>query len=106
MTGERLVEAFERCTLPAEAFRHAQHVEVGWHYLRRYPAGTAFERYSSGLIRLATHFGAPGKYDEDITRRFLELIRGRIERAPDQTWSDFREANPDLFEWPSPLLDR
>ncbi len=37
MTDAEFVAAFESCALPAQAFRHRDHVRLAWLYLRRVP---------------------------------------------------------------------
>ncbi len=37
MTGDELIEQFERSTTPADSFHHADHVRLAFEYLSRYP---------------------------------------------------------------------
>ena len=99
MTDAEMLAAFEDCTL--EPFHHRDHVRVAWIILRRHAAlaeGTA--HFITSLQRFATAAGAPQKYDEAVTRRYLDLIHDRI--GPAQEWDAFAEGNPDLFVWPLP----
>jgi hypothetical protein len=42
----------------------------------------------------------PDRYHETITLAFVLLMADRVARAaPDQSWDEFAEANPDLFDW-------
>ena len=36
-TGRELLEQFRSCTILPSHFGHAQHIEVAWHYVRRWP---------------------------------------------------------------------
>jgi hypothetical protein len=92
-----LLDAFERVTLSAERFRHRDHVHVAWLYLRRCPAAEAVSRFEASLRRFAAALGKPDLYHETITWAFLLLIADRRARAPQASWREFEEANPDLF---------
>ena len=111
MTGapendEDFVEAFENGTLPEGSFRHREHVRLAWFYLRRLPPSAALARFSDGLRRFAASLGKSGLYHETITWAYLLLIRERMERGQQGSWSDFARANPDLLAWKPSILDR
>ena len=47
------------------------------------------------------------KYHETVTFAFVVLVNERLERTGrDTDWPTFCARNPDLFAYPSPLLDR
>ena len=107
MNDNEFVAAFENCTLPAESFRHADHVKVGFLYLSRYPVLEAIRHFSASLTRFATAIGKPNLYNETITWSYLLLIRERLARAGrPQTWAEFAAANADLLDWSSNILKR
>lgn len=97
MTTEELLEAFEAGTLPGEVFRHAQHVEVAWAYLRRYPASEALSRFAGALQRFAAANGAPGKYDAALTTAWFALVAERMTLGGESEWRTFAERHPDLL---------
>ena len=99
MTDEELIAALEACTLPPSEFTHANHVRVGYLYLRAGSFGEAIDRMSGAIRRYASSLGKAGKYHDTITVAFLALIRERMVEAGDQGgWSAFAAANPDLFD--------
>ena len=107
MTDDQFVEAFESQTLPADRFRHADHVRLAWIYLRRMTLPAAMARYSDRLKAFATHLGQGGLYHETITYAFLMIINDRIaDSAPEESFAAFKARNPDLFEGVAPVLGR
>src|ERR1700676_4209772 len=81
MTGDQLIKQFEDGTTPRGAFHHADHVQLGFAYLNRYPALEALEKFSAALKRFAAAQGKPQLYHETITWAYLLLIRERMARA-------------------------
>jgi len=105
MEDADLIEQFESCTLPNECFHHADHIKMAWLYLHRYGPIDALARFSQGLRRFAAAHGKANRYHETITWSYLFLIRERIERyGADQTWQQFADSNPDLFNWRESVL--
>jgi hypothetical protein len=86
VTDDELLAGFEACTL-AE-FHHADHVRVAWLYMRQFVAG---------LQRFAAANGAPQKYDDALTCRYLALIASRM--RGESSFDDFAASNPDLLVW-------
>ncbi len=102
-----LLAAFESCTLPGEAFHHADHVHVAWVYLERLPVLEALARFTEALQRFATHHGAPDRYHATITVAYVFLIAERRARRPELgTWEAFAAANDDLLRWRGGVLER
>ena len=106
MTDDDLVAAFEAADLPAGCFSHAEHVRVAWWYVRRYPLGTAIDRFSAGIQRLAAAHGHPERYHATITVAYVLLIHERANRTPDALWRQFASANADLLLWNPSLLEK
>ncbi len=95
---ERLVAAFERCTLPPAELHHRQHVQVAWWLLRAAPPLPAMERFVGDLRRYAAHIGKPELYHETITWAYLLLINERLERAGRQrSWEQFARDHAELL---------
>jgi hypothetical protein len=107
MTDQELVAQFEAGTIAPQAFHHADHVRMGFAYLRQYPVLVALDKFSSALKRFAAAHGKASLYHETITWAYLLLINERIARAgTQQNWDEFAEANPDLLTWKGGILDR
>ena len=82
MTDDAFVLAFEKCELPAEAFRHREHVRLTFIYLRRYGVDGARIRISEGIRRYALHNGAAQKYHETITIAWLRIVQDVMAKLP------------------------
>src|SRR5258708_11865263 len=106
MNDRDFVVAFEKCAIPNDAFRHADHVRLAWIYLREHRLIEAIARFTTSLQRFAAHHGVPGRYHETITWAYLLLIHERMQRdgAP-RDWESFRVANGDLFGWEPSILE-
>jgi hypothetical protein len=107
MTDDELLSGFEGCTLPNEEFHHQEHVRVAFLYLSRYPALQALERFSGALRRFAEAHGKVMLYHETVTWAYILLIRERMARTElPQSWPEFRDGNPDLFDRKRDILKR
>jgi hypothetical protein len=72
------VAAFEKGTLPAEMFHHADHIRLAWLYLREHNYEEAERRFCDGLLTLATRFGVPEKFHRTLTLAWLRAVHVRI----------------------------
>lgn len=106
MTTTELAAAVEAHTLAAEAFKHREHVQLGWHYLQQHPLLEAVQRFATAIESFATHHGAHDKYDEKITVLYMLLIEERRRLGPDADWATFADRNPDLLGDGFALLKR
>lgn len=106
MTEQDLIAHFESGWLPT-AFHHADHVRIGFAYLRQYPLLQALERFSAALRQFARKQGKQNLYHETVTWAYLFLIHERISRARQpQSWEEFAGANPDLLMGKNGILKR
>jgi hypothetical protein len=102
-----LLQAFEACSLPEEEFHHTTHIRVAWLYLQHMELPTALQTFVTGLRRYATSLGKGDLYHETITYAYLFLIHERMHRLErPHAWTTFQQHNPDLFVYPSPLLEQ
>jgi hypothetical protein len=100
MSGDKLIDRFERGLIAADTFHHADHVRLGFEYLKRYPAPEALRKFSEALLRFAMALGKAERYHETITWAYLFLIRQRMAGVEEtQTWEDFAADNADLLIW-------
>ena len=105
MEDQEFIRRFEDGTLPDEGFHHREHVRAVWLYLRRYPVIETLGRFSAALRRFAEARGKPNLYHETITCAYVFLIHERVARNDqEQSWPEFAEANPDLFNWKNSIL--
>jgi hypothetical protein len=107
VTCDELIAALEDCRLPAEAFDHRAHVQVGFGYLQMHGYAGALAAMARSLRRFAAHHGKQGLYHETVTAAFLALIHERmaedlIAEGGDFTrkldWESFAVRHSDLFE--------
>jgi hypothetical protein len=106
VTGEEFIDQFERGDIPANSFHHADHVQLAFAYLKKYPTLEALEKFVSALKRFATANDKPQLYNETITFAYFFLIRERIARSTISEWADFSRLNPDLLVWKDGILSR
>jgi hypothetical protein len=100
-----LVDGFERATLSAEHFHHAQHVRVAWLFVRRHGLPDALAAFSAALQRFAIAQGAPHLHHVTVTWAYLLLIHARQQAQPAVTWEEFASLNADLLTWKPSILD-
>lgn len=105
MQDRLFLEQFEDCSLPKEEFSHRNHVRAAWLFLRRDPLLIAMKKFTEALKRFATANGAAHIYHETITWAYLLLIYERnMESNNVETFEQFEEMNPDLFNREKPIL--
>ena len=98
MTDDEFLHALEGCELPPDDFGHSAHVRAAYLYLRRAEWHEALDAVRGSLQRYVAHLGKADRYDESMTRRYMELIRRRmIERGDVGGWAAFSQANRDLL---------
>ena len=98
MTDEELAAEFESCRLPNELFRHRDHLQLAFFYLRRYGRDAARSRIQESILRYATANGAAHKYHVTITLVWMDLLEHAARRLPrEATIVDLLEANPHLL---------
>ncbi len=105
MTDDDFLARLEDGSLPAEAFRHRDHIRAGYLYIRRLGFAGALAAMAAALRSFAAAKGRPGLYHETITVAFVALINRHY--AADDGGGDFEvfaTAHPDLFA--PGLLDR
>jgi hypothetical protein len=71
---EEFVRRFDSCELPLAEFSHAAHVAVAAAFVHE-DAGGAMDRMRTGLLRITEHNGKTGVYKEDITQKWIAVIR-------------------------------
>ena len=106
-----LIIAFEQGAISNQDFHHADHVQVAYLYLSRFPPLEAVRRFSEGLRNFAARSGKAERYHETITWAFMFLIRERLARAcrnnrHSPSWEEFAAANADLLNWKDNILSR
>ncbi|HEY7594779.1 MAG TPA: hypothetical protein VH969_16625 [Actinophytocola sp.] len=80
-------------------FGHREHVHLTWLLVRRYGVPDATTLMSQGLRRTARYAGAPQKYNETLSRAWVELVGHHTEASPDESdFGAFAERNPALFD--------
>jgi hypothetical protein len=106
VNDDELIDRFERGEVPCKSFHHADHVQLAFAYLKRYPALESLERFVKALKHFAVACGQPHIYNETITHAYFFLIRERMARSRASGWDAFRDENPDLLTWKGGILGR
>jgi hypothetical protein len=104
VTGEALIEQFESGAIPVESFHHADHVQLAFAYLNKYPVLQALEKFVTALQKFAANQGKAQLYNETITFAYFFLIRERMARSAIQDWEEFSRLNSDLLIWKGGIL--
>lgn len=75
-------DAFEALAVPAEAFRHRDHVHLAWVYVSTIGAEAALTRAADAIRAFTTHHNAAGKYHETITCAWVRLVAAAMRVTP------------------------
>ena len=78
----RFWATFENCEVDDAAFRHREHLRIGYIYLARHPFADASAQMEAGLRKLLAHLGAPSsKYHATLTVAWLRVLRDAMEKC-------------------------
>jgi hypothetical protein len=78
---ESVVQGLESCTIAKDDFPHHKHLAVAVWYLRDGTVEQAFDRMRSSLLRFLDHHGIDrGKYKEELTRAWINLVQEELEK--------------------------
>ncbi|OWK35539.1 hypothetical protein [Fimbriiglobus ruber] len=97
MADDDFLAAFVSCMLPRADWTHAAHVRMAWLYLTRLPFDQALDRARTGIQRYNASLGNAAGYHDTVTVAFVRVIAARMS-AGAETFSAFRDRNPDLFD--------
>ncbi|HEY5883832.1 MAG TPA: hypothetical protein VIT88_04055 [Pyrinomonadaceae bacterium] len=76
-----VVDGFEKCTTPKEAFTHRDHLTVATWYLCHEDPTVALDQMREGLLRFLDHHGVGRvKYKEHLTVSWMTLVERSIEK--------------------------
>jgi len=82
-----------------EGFGHRQHLHASWSFLRAYGAADGAEATVRFLRRVAAHEGAPEKYNETLTRFWIDAVRlADAAAGTPPTFEDVIAAEPHLLD--------
>jgi hypothetical protein len=105
VTADQIIERFESGAIANDSFHHADHVQLAFSYLNRYPVLDALLRFSCALKKFAAAHGKTQLYHETITCAYLFLIHERMASGENVTWEEFARDNPDLLIWKGGILN-
>ena len=78
---ESVVQGLESCTTGKDDFPHRKHLTVAVWYLRQGTVEQAFEKMRSSLLKFLDHHGiGRGKYKEELTRAWINLVQSELEQ--------------------------
>jgi hypothetical protein len=98
LDDDTLLARFEALAIPADDFRHREHVRLAFAMLRGADFGEAALRYRTALKRFAAAAGAAGKYHETITWAYLALVHERMDAEPCTTSFELLARAPELLD--------
>ena len=83
---EAVVSGFEERTTAKDAFNHTSHLTLAVYYLRVLSKEEAVTKMRAGLLHFLDHHGIDrAKYDEELTRKWFDLVESIIETMPDDS---------------------
>jgi hypothetical protein len=105
VADEVFLAAVEGATWPGAAFKHREHLRLGWLYLRKHGQETGTARIRETILRYATALGAAGIYHETLTRAWAACVGGALRETPElEPFDTFLAAHPELLR--RDLLER
>lgn len=94
---QTFLNRFENCQLTASDFNHQGHLRVAWLYLMQFNLDEAISHTCQGIQRLATHLGAPEKFNHTVTEALVRIMAHRMKHKPTTRFTDFLAGNNDLL---------
>lgn len=82
MSDAEFRAAMEQCALPADAFRHRDHVRLAWIYCRTAGPEAAAALAGRTIRAFAVHHHGGHKYHETITRAWVRLVAVAMRSTP------------------------
>jgi hypothetical protein len=78
---ESVVRGLESCATGKDDFPHHKHLTVAVWYLRQGTVEEAFEKMRNSLLKFLYHHNVgPGKYKEELTRAWINLVQSELEQ--------------------------
>jgi hypothetical protein len=93
--SDPFAQAWEDATL-GRRITHREHVRISWVLLREHGRAEGERRILDGTERNCDAAGAGERFDEDLTRRWVEVIAAALDRTPADDFDAFLAANPEL----------
>ena len=104
LSDAELATAVENLTLPAQRFRHYDHVRLAWVLLRDMSVTAATERMVRLIRDFAAQHGSAQTYHDTITRAYMRFVAAHRRRTPEiEEFGAFAAAHPELFDKRLPL---
>jgi hypothetical protein len=98
LSEEELMDQMKRCVYPNAEFHHADHIRLGWHYLRTYGYPAAAQRMEQTILRFAVSLGKAEKYNTSVTIGWMRLIEAGMRCTPQCSgFAQFLGAHPWLL---------
>jgi hypothetical protein len=94
----RFEELMREAMRDTERFGHRQHIKLTWLAVLRYGTEEATRLVSSGIRGTARYAGAPQKYNNTVSRAWVELVGHHATEARHRSFEKFIEVNPALLD--------
>jgi hypothetical protein len=96
MTDDQFLAAFLDASIAPSDFDHRGHLRAAWLLLQRRALPQAVAETCEAIRRLATHLGAPQKYNCILTTALVRLMAHAVGATPGLDWEAFLAANPEF----------
>lgn len=92
-------DLLDEVTRSGDRFGHRQHLHLTWLAVRRYDPAAAVALVSEGIRHTARYAGVPQKYNETVSRAWVEAVAYHVTQRPDLIdFDDFVVAFPSLLD--------
>jgi hypothetical protein len=92
-------DLLDEVTRSGDRFGHRQHLHLAWLAVRRYEPAAAVALVSEGIRQTARYAGVPQKYNETVSRAWVEAVAYHGTQRPDLIdFDDFVVAFPGLLD--------
>lgn len=82
----------------ADRFGHREHVHLTWLAVRRYGPSAATAVVGSGIQRTARYAGAPQKYNETVSRAWVEMVAHHVAQDASDDFAGFAHRHAALLD--------
>ena len=95
---EAFVAAFHAHQFSNQGFHHRDHLRLAWVQIRRLGLERASEAVTSGIRQFAAQHGSAERYNDTMTRFWLQVVGNGISRHPELSFEELLAAEPHLID--------
>ena len=98
LPDDEFLAGFERADFAAHEFPHRAHLRMAYLYVRRLGATAAADRVAAGILHLAATHGHRAKYNETLSRAWVQVVALAMERTEAESFDALLAAHPALLD--------